>query len=218
MTLKLNGSSAGSVSIDAPADTSPSGTDVTLTLPVNDGDSGQYLQTDGSGALSWATVTLPTNGLNEGTLGSAPASTISFESLPSGIDRIIIAIDRMSTNGTDRIILELGDSGGYETSGYESWAKTMGGSSFSTGASLTSSFDLSASIASTEFYSGTLELMRVTNNQWVLNGNLQGSADNRKLSGGRKSLSGELDRVRLNTTGSTTFDAGDYQIYWFLAS
>jgi hypothetical protein len=27
--------------------------DVTLTLPVDDGDSGQVLQTDGSGALSW---------------------------------------------------------------------------------------------------------------------------------------------------------------------
>jgi hypothetical protein len=218
MTLKLNGSSAGSVSIDAPADTSPSGTDVTLTLPVNDGDSGQYLQTDGSGALSWATVTVPTNGLNEGTLGSAPASTISFESLPSGTDRIIIAVDRMSTTSTERVILELGDSGGYETSGYEAWAKTMGGSGFSTGASLTSAFDVSATIAAGEFYSGILELMRVTDNQWVLNGNLQGSNDNRKLSGGRKSLSAELDRVRLNTTGTSTFDGGEFQIYWFLAS
>jgi hypothetical protein len=28
----------------------------TLTLPANDGDASQYLQTDGSGALSWATV------------------------------------------------------------------------------------------------------------------------------------------------------------------
>lgn len=57
MTLKLNGSTAGSVSIDAPADTSPTGTDVTLTLPTSAGSSGQYLQTDGSGGLSWAGVT-----------------------------------------------------------------------------------------------------------------------------------------------------------------
>ena len=53
MTLKLNGSSAGSVSIDAPADSSPTGTDVTLTLPTSAGSSGQYLQTNGSGTLSW---------------------------------------------------------------------------------------------------------------------------------------------------------------------
>ena len=58
MTLKLNGSSSGSVSIDAPASTT-GGADVALTLPVNDGDADQYLKTNGSGALSWATVASP---------------------------------------------------------------------------------------------------------------------------------------------------------------
>ena len=70
MTLKLNGSSSGSVSIDAPASTT-SGADVALTLPVDDGDAGQVLKTNGSGALSWTTpglvftqtaeITLPTD-------------------------------------------------------------------------------------------------------------------------------------------------------------
>lgn len=54
MTLKLNGSTDGSVSIDAPADTSPTGTDITFTLPTADGTSGQVLTTNGSGALSFA--------------------------------------------------------------------------------------------------------------------------------------------------------------------
>ena len=57
MAIKLNGSTSGSVALDAPADTSPSGTDVTLTLPTSAGSSGQYLQTDGSGTLSWQTIT-----------------------------------------------------------------------------------------------------------------------------------------------------------------
>ena len=52
MTLKLNGSSSGSVSIDAPASTT-GGADVALTLPVNDGEAGQVLQTNGSGVLTW---------------------------------------------------------------------------------------------------------------------------------------------------------------------
>ena len=55
MTLKLNGSSSGSVSIDAPASTT-GGADVALTLPVNDGDANQVLQSNGSGTLSWATI------------------------------------------------------------------------------------------------------------------------------------------------------------------
>lgn len=54
MSIKLKGSSDGSVSLTAPADTSPSGSDITLTLPTTDGDSNQLLQTNGSGTLSWA--------------------------------------------------------------------------------------------------------------------------------------------------------------------
>ena len=57
MTLKLNGSSSGSVSIDAPASTT-GGADVTLTLPVDDGTANQFLQTNGSGALSFASVSV----------------------------------------------------------------------------------------------------------------------------------------------------------------
>ena len=54
MTLKLNGSTDGSVTLQAPADTSPTGTDKTFTLPTADGTSGQVLSTNGSGALSFA--------------------------------------------------------------------------------------------------------------------------------------------------------------------
>ena len=52
MTIKLNGSTAGSVSLDAPASTTGSA-DITFKLPVADGSAGQILKTDGSGNLSW---------------------------------------------------------------------------------------------------------------------------------------------------------------------
>jgi len=51
MTLRLNGDS-GYVEIAAPSSAGSN----TLTLPNNNGTSGQYLQTDGSGGLSWQTV------------------------------------------------------------------------------------------------------------------------------------------------------------------
>lgn len=50
MTLRLNGSTSGYVEIDAPAAAGSN----TLVLPTGNGSSGQYLQTNGSGALSWA--------------------------------------------------------------------------------------------------------------------------------------------------------------------
>ncbi len=55
MTLKLNGSSSGSVSIDAPASTT-SGADITFNLPVADGSSGQALTTNASGQLAFSTI------------------------------------------------------------------------------------------------------------------------------------------------------------------
>ena len=58
MTLKLNGTS-GSVSLDAPTNTTD-GNDISFKLPVADGTSGQVLQTDGSGNLSWTTVSANT--------------------------------------------------------------------------------------------------------------------------------------------------------------
>ena len=53
MPIKLNGSGSGSVALNAPANTS-GGSDISFTLPTADGTSGQVLQTNGSGALSFA--------------------------------------------------------------------------------------------------------------------------------------------------------------------
>ena len=52
MTIKLVGSSSGSVALDAPASTT-SGANIEFKLPVADGSAGQVLKTDGSGNLSW---------------------------------------------------------------------------------------------------------------------------------------------------------------------
>ena len=54
--LKIKADSGGgTVSWKGPA-TTTSNAAVQLTLPQNDGDAGQYLKTDGSGNLTWATI------------------------------------------------------------------------------------------------------------------------------------------------------------------
>lgn len=52
-SLLLSGATSGAVTIT----TAGAAGTWTLTLPANDGDSGQFLQTNGSGTTSWATVT-----------------------------------------------------------------------------------------------------------------------------------------------------------------
>ena len=53
--LKPTGGGAGSISLKAPAATT-SDQDYPLVLPADDGTADQYLKTNGSGTLSWATV------------------------------------------------------------------------------------------------------------------------------------------------------------------
>ena len=64
MTLKLNGSTDGSVSIDAPADTSPSGSDITLTLPTTVGSAEQFLKNSGTaGELEFSNMVETSSGI-----------------------------------------------------------------------------------------------------------------------------------------------------------
>ena len=76
MTLKLNGSSSGYTAIDAPAAAGSN----TLVLPADNGSSGEFLQTNGSGTLDWAAAGLPA-GLTYGssTLAVTGKQTISAQ-------------------------------------------------------------------------------------------------------------------------------------------
>ena len=211
MTLKLNGSTDGSVSIDAPADTSPSGTDVTLTLPTSAGSSGQYLQTNGTGTLSWADET--TSNLTRSTaVASTSGTSIAFESLPTGIRRITLMLAGVSTNGSSHLTVQLGDSGGYETSGYTGKVTD----NYQNYAAFSEGFRIVFDIGATHVEHGALTLDNIDGNTWVCTGKMARSdGSNLYYFAGSKSLSAECDRIRLTTaTGTPTFDAGTVNIIY----
>lgn len=60
-TLRLAGNISGTLTVRPPATI----TSWTLTTPANDGDAGQFLQTDGSGTTSWAAATAATPGIDD---------------------------------------------------------------------------------------------------------------------------------------------------------
>ena len=67
MSIKLKGSSDGSVSFDAPADTSPSGSDITLTLPTSAGSADQFLKNSGiAGTLEYSSMVETSTGVGIG--------------------------------------------------------------------------------------------------------------------------------------------------------
>ena len=214
MTLRLNGSTSGYTEIDAPAVAGSN----TLVLPTGNGSSGQFLQTNGSGTLSFASAVV--NGSSSAIVsGTAVASTsgtsIDFTGIPSWVKRVTVVLAGVSTNGTSNApILQLGSSSGVETSGYTGTGSFIGSST--AGASYSSSFILNFGVNAATVTSGVAVLCKLTGNQWALAWN--GAYENTAFAlcgSGQKTLSGTLDRVRITTVnGTDTFDAGSINILY----
>ena len=209
MTLKLNGSSAGSVSIDAPADTSPTGSDISFTLPTADGSSGQVIQTNGSGVLSFVDQTTDTGVTWTSSVVSASGSGVELTSIPSTAQQIIIAYNEVSTDGNAGQYVQLGDAGGYETSGYYYAFGAVGASPTSYNRNNTTNFFHNDSFAlASNVYWGTIILTKAGDNFWNIlwRFNEQTSAYVGFCFGG-KETSAALTQVKFGpTTGN--WDAG----------
>ena len=209
MALRLNGSSSGYVELDVPAAAGSH----TLTLPDGGGSSGQYLQTNGSGGLSWQTVTDTNTNLTRGTnVASTSGIAVQFTGISSDVKRITLALNEVSASGSGQHWIQIGDSGGFETSGYAGGVAFAGPSS--SYASTTSGWVYNLP-SNASIFSGHITVSNVTGNIWVCSGIVFRSNDSYSwMFGGSKTLSGTLDRIRLTTSnGSDTFDAGNVNIF-----
>lgn len=217
--LTLNGSSSGQVTIAPP---SVAGSN-TLTLPavtdtVTTNAATQTLtnKTLTSPVLNSPTINTPTMGGSVITSGIAQASTsgtsIDFTSIPSWVKRITVMLNGVSTNGTANFLCQIG-SGSIATTGYASRASFFAGSTLGGGNS--SAGFVFGNFASANTISGALTLTLLGSNTWVATGYFADSGSNATSTGGNSpALSGALDRVRITTAGSDTFDAGLINIFY----
>jgi hypothetical protein len=148
--------------------------------------------------------------------GTAVASTsgtsIDFTSIPSWVKRVTVMFNAVSTNGSSLVQVQLGTSGGVQTTSYESGAFTNGAARTSTtGFLVTWRADSSQSI------SGALvcTLINSSTNAWVSQGNSITVASDGTSFAGTTTLSATLDRVRITTVnGTDAFDAGSINILY----
>jgi len=137
-----------------------------------------------------------------------------YTGIPAGVKQIEVSLSSVShNNASTNIIIQIGDSGGYETSGYTSTASNQTGSVNNTSAT---SFDLFDITSSGQSLSGIvhLRLLDEATNRWNAHWHLASGPTN-YAGGGTKSLSGVLDRLRLTTvTGTATFDNGSMNIQY----
>ena len=120
------------------------------------------------------TLTLPTFNGTVGLLvsGTAVASTsgtsIDFTSIPAGVRRITVMFRGVSVSGTSSILIQLGDSGGIETTGYVS-----SGTGFSGVAGATISSTAGLVVFSNDggyTNSGIITIVNISPNVWVYGG------------------------------------------------
>lgn len=199
MTLRLNASGSGYVEIDAPSSAASN----TLVLPNGNGSDGNILGTDGSGNLSWVNGRM--------VLGTSQVSTsgtsIDFTGIPSWVKRVTVMFQGVSTNGTSRLIIQIG-AGSFDTSGYLGGVASV---NFSTG------FSIDDITNAAGVRHGSATLCSIGSNGWVWSSSASRSdtAGIQYAAGGSKSLSGTLDRIRVTTiNGTDTFDAGTINILY----
>ena len=155
------------------------------------------------------------NSIQSGTAVTASGTSIDFTSIPSWVKRITVCFNGVSTNGTSAPIVQIGDSGGIENTGY---SDTIGNIA-TTSASVTSTLGLGFGIANfganTDSASGAVVLTLVSNNIWVLSGVIRLTNIRISYCAGQKSLSDTLTQLRITTfNGTDTFDAGSINILY----
>lgn len=196
MGVKLVSSGGGSVEINPPATAS----NFVATMPAGTG-------------------TVAVNGVSSNiVMGAAVASTsgtsIDFTGIPSWVRRVTVMFSGVSTNGTSPYLIQLGDAGGIENTGYTSSGKYFASSSLTTATS-TAGFIVGNTTAAASSYFGHFTINLVSANAWTAFGALTESGNSVNMGVGGKTLSDTLDRVRITTVnGTDTFDAGSINIMY----
>lgn len=144
---------------------------------------------------------------------STSGTSIDFTSIPAGTKRITVMFNGVSTTGTSNILIQLGDAGGIETTGYVSaggYIQNLAASAVSTS---TAGLIFNTASASNSIF-GFMTICTVGSNAWVSNGQVT-AASVPFISSGGKTLSDTLTQVRITTVGGTdTFDAGSINILY----
>jgi hypothetical protein len=201
MSIVLLGSTSGSCTLQEQAIAGSS----VLTLPVGTG-------------------TVVANNVNSAIVsGTAVASTsgtsIDFTGIPSWVKRVTVMFNGVSVSGTSVMQVQLGDSGGIETSGYGAAGGVVTGAY--PGAvgviTATSGFIVQSTQQTAAFLmSGHLTITNISGNIWVASGVLGNSTTGTLfLYAGTKTLSDVFTQLRITTVGGTdTFDAGSINILY----
>jgi hypothetical protein len=148
------------------------------------------------------------------TLGTAVATTsgteVDYTGIPSGTKQITVNFDGISSDGTSNYLVQIGDAGGIETTGYLSVMQTAAGDTNETTGFAIRNLSGAAYAISGQMI---LSLLDATTFTWTMLGGQHNTGGGGANLAGSKSLSAELTQLRITTVnGTDVFDAGKVNI------
>lgn len=158
-----------------------------------------------------------TGGFTLGTPFTSTSGTSNTWTIPTTVKQIVINFQGFSTSSSSVPIIQIGPSGGVETSGYVGYVTRTLGSSVNGNAWGGSGIPLSDNNWTSGFVVGgsvTLTLLDSSNNIWAVTGTL-GDGNRLLWLAGKKALAGALNKLTLTTTnGTDTFAAGSVNVMY----
>jgi len=158
-----------------------------------------YLTSTSGGAITLATAQ------------TASGTSVDFTGIPSWAKRITVMFNGVSLSGSSSALIQIGDAGGIENTGYDSSTTATTGV---TGSTLNSAIGFVVGFgAEPSDVSGHVNLTNISSNTWIQSHVAKNSTTACAFGGGDKTLSATLDRIRITTVnGTDTFDAGTINI------
>jgi len=148
------------------------------------------------------------NGWTYQSAATTSGAAFDFAGIPAGVSEIEVHFNLVSLSGADNLLVQLGTSGGIETSGYSSGSGDRAYESTSTNGLIV--FRNNASVVSVN---GAMRICDALGTGFTWSASHACSVRSSPPAiatsgGGNKTLSAVLDRVRLTRTGSNTFNGG----------
>jgi len=176
------------------------------TARLAKGAADTVLTSDGTD-ISWVAASGGSTFTLVASVDTTSGTAIDFTGLPSGVNRVTLNLVNVSTDSNQRLLVQLGDSGGIEASGYLASSAHTAGGVYST-----NGFPIIRTVAS-NFNSGIMILTRVTGNQWAsTHSTTRDTSGTGAFGGGSKTLTGELTQLRLTRLSSGNFNQGNVSL------
>ena len=177
-----------------------------VVAPTAAGSADQVLSTNGSGVQTYVDRARL---VRNTAVASTSGTEIDFTSIPTWVKRVTVLFNSVSLSATANLLIQLGTSSAFETTGYASASSYASAALDSSAATSTAGFIIRAGL-NTAGVGGSMTISNISGNIWVASfaGCRTDATASAIISGGTKTLSAVLTQLRITTTSTDTFDAG----------